>query len=313
MIKRIAFIRFLFLQGLTLSKLPEPLSAASVLSFHDAVELFLVAAADQAGVNCKTDTKFLEYWERIKSSGKDLPSKNAMDRLNRTRVGLKHYGRMPSRIEIEQLRADVTTFLGDATTLVFDVDLSRVDMADLVESARVSERLRHADAYAQSGEYFKAMAGLSLALKEILSTYGTQRIPTGPNPFAFGPNLPTMTLHQQDDNELLYNLTYATRELQTALRIQAMGIDYREYAAFRLIVPDPVRDMNGEIRYLTTEAQEAVTSDDYAACRNFVIKAYLEAARVEDFLETASRHQAINMPRPGSGRTPRFHTWSDPA
>ena len=53
---RLAFIRLLYLQGIEQYRQPRPLSAASILTFHDTTELFLILAADhmQAGPVSRT-------------------------------------------------------------------------------------------------------------------------------------------------------------------------------------------------------------------------------------------------------------------
>lgn len=49
MMKRLAFVQMLFLQGVEQSRLPEPLNVTSVLTLHDASELFLGMAAEKLG------------------------------------------------------------------------------------------------------------------------------------------------------------------------------------------------------------------------------------------------------------------------
>ena len=62
--KRLVFIKYLYTQGLTQSKQSPPLSSASVLSFHDAVELFLHLTLEHVGAS-KKDPSFMEYWDLI--------------------------------------------------------------------------------------------------------------------------------------------------------------------------------------------------------------------------------------------------------
>jgi hypothetical protein len=90
-VQRLAFIRFLYEQGVSQADQPEPLSATAVLSFQDAVETFLRLAAEYRNVNLPTDVKFAEYWTKLQPAlppQTQLPSKNAMDRMNRVRVAL---------------------------------------------------------------------------------------------------------------------------------------------------------------------------------------------------------------------------------
>jgi hypothetical protein len=44
--RRLAFIRLLYQQGVGQSQLPEPLSFSCVLTFHDTIELFVILAAE---------------------------------------------------------------------------------------------------------------------------------------------------------------------------------------------------------------------------------------------------------------------------
>jgi hypothetical protein len=63
----LAFIRMLYQQGIEQARRPEPLSFASLLSFHDSVELFLVLAADHLGASLpRRDPNFLDYWQILR-------------------------------------------------------------------------------------------------------------------------------------------------------------------------------------------------------------------------------------------------------
>jgi hypothetical protein len=103
----LGFIRFLYTQGLEQARQPEPLSATALLSFHDAVELFLILSGEHLHANLSTSINFLEYWDRLAPSlpGKiPLGHKGAMARMNRLRVNLKHHGSIPSESDLEQVR-----------------------------------------------------------------------------------------------------------------------------------------------------------------------------------------------------------------
>jgi hypothetical protein len=161
-VQRLAFARFLYEQGVAQCNQPEPLSATAVLSFQDAVEHLLLLSADHLRINLPSDMKFLQYWERLKPAlpqGESLPSKQAMDRLNRLRVALKHYGTIPSSAAIAQAKADVTTFFTDATSMIFGVGFAAVDMIDLVSREKTVAILRAAHERAEAGDVPDAMAG----------------------------------------------------------------------------------------------------------------------------------------------------------
>lgn len=76
-IRRLVFIRYLYNLGVEQSKKAEPYSWTSVLTFHDAVELFLVLSAEYLGIseNNLKELKFSRYWEIINPKLKEKDKK----------------------------------------------------------------------------------------------------------------------------------------------------------------------------------------------------------------------------------------------
>jgi hypothetical protein len=65
------------------------------------------------------------YWTQIAAQAQvQLPSRNAMGRMNNTRVNYKHHGSFPSATDLDQFRGDVTTFFTDAPQAVFGADFT---------------------------------------------------------------------------------------------------------------------------------------------------------------------------------------------
>ncbi|MEV6831226.1 hypothetical protein [Amycolatopsis sp. NPDC051102] len=62
--RRLAFIRFLYDQSMDQVNQPEPLPATAILSFHDAVELFLRLSAEHLKQNLPSRVDFAEYKDR---------------------------------------------------------------------------------------------------------------------------------------------------------------------------------------------------------------------------------------------------------
>ncbi|MGW6841181.1 hypothetical protein [Streptomyces sp. NPDC054958] len=305
-IQRLAFVRFLHEQGIAQSSQPEPLSAAAVLSFQDAVEHFLLIAADHLKVNLPSSMQFLQYWERLNPSmpvGQELPSKQALDRVNKIRVALKHYGTIPSTQAISQAKADVTTFFTDATQMIFNVDFGTVDMVDLVAREETSKFLHEAHTHAVAGNVIPAMAGLVLAMEELLDYYtgdNQHRRHWPTNPFQFGPKLdryrdPTFPLDTaRPELKQVERLTETVSRIQEAMQVMALGIDYAKYIQFRAISPAIGRYFAGPIRIHFSPAHRSLTLDDYRTSRLFVIESALRATRADATLaRTASHYSAI--------------------
>jgi hypothetical protein len=133
---RLAFIHLLYLQGIEQYRQPRPLSAASILTFHDTTELFLILAADhmQAGPVSR-DSSLLQYWTVLRPrrgfTGVELSGQHGIARLISVRNDLKHLGALPSAEAVDDARSSVTGFLEDNTPKVFGLEFASIDMADL--------------------------------------------------------------------------------------------------------------------------------------------------------------------------------------
>jgi hypothetical protein len=314
-VKRLAFIRFLHEQGVEQSQRPEPLSATALLSFHDAVESFLLLAAEHLNVNISQKTTFDGYWGEIGAVlGAPLPSKAAMRRMNNLRVNLKHHGSFPSGSNVQQAKADVATFLLDASRLVFDVDFTTLDMIDLVTQADAAEKLREADAQARAGDHVEALAWLRQAFDGLLKDYAARKRSggNGMSPYDFGAtpsshqhmlllNARRLTGGRNDTAELASSILETSQEvgalaetiraMQEGMRVLAVGLDYRRYARFTMLAPTVFGTMDGA-RHVAAAPGLQVGDQDYAFCRNFVIEAALHLASMDFDLDLVALWQA---------------------
>jgi hypothetical protein len=243
-IKRLAFIRFLHSQGLEQAARPQPLAATALLSFHDAVEMFLLLAAEHLGVNLNSNTTFDGYWTQIADqTARQLPSRPAMRRMNKSRVNFKHHGSIPSATDLDQFRGDVTTFFTDATRDVFDADFASIDMTALVTQQAALTGIRNAEIRARHGDYVEALASLSKAMDDLLDDYASRkRTGLGTTAFTFGLKdvgealVDVMKTDPQFGSHIVA-LTMAVEAMQQATRVLAMGLDYRRYVRFDMLTP----------------------------------------------------------------------------
>ena len=310
LVKGLAFVRFLYNQGLEQARNPQPLATTALLSFHDAVEMFLGLAADQLGVNLTEHVHFEAYFDQIKQgTGIELPGRRPMRRMNRSRVSLKHHGIFPSPTDLEQFQGDVTTFLTDATQQVFNADFLRLDMIDLVTQQRAVTLLRSAGTQAGQGDYTEALALLSEAFEELLKDYADRKQGTSEfSPYTlwtadrhpmFGPN------HDDEIAERLSRAERALDRMQRAFRVLATGVDYRRYARFELFVPEVVYFFD-EHREVRPVPGLQVGDEEYQFCKQFVIETALHLAAMDFdldlyrvFLEHHQRQQAAANGQPG--------------
>ena len=287
-VKRLAFIRLLYMQGIEQAGRPQPLAATALLAFHDAVEMFLLLAGEYLGVSLSRNVTFDGYFGEIeKGSGMQLPLRAAMRRMNNSRVNFKHHGSIPSSIDQEQFRADVTTFLTDATEMVFRVVFVKVDMIDIVTQQTVIAQLRAAEEYATQRNYVQALALMSEAFDKLLDDYADRkRGRTGSSAYSWWPpayHHPAPPLRVRDHDRALLDRTRrimsALDAMDKSMRVLALGLDYRRYARFQLLVP-PVINASGEGRQLGSSVP-GVGEDEYQFCREFVIEAALHLAELD--------------------------------
>ncbi|MBK3572606.1 hypothetical protein JHN63_01955 [Streptomyces sp. MBT65] len=283
-VQRLAYVRYLYQEGIEQSRQPSPLRARAITSFHDAIENFIGLTAEQLGVELKPRIEFLQYWEALKPAI-ELPGKTEMKRLNDARIALKHNGTFPSDHQIEQAREALVDFFSTVTPKVFGVDFDSVDMTDLVTQPEVTQYLREAQTHADIGDYPMAAAGLSLAFAALLSLYSVDRRRREGGPFSFGPTLdpfdkpPVGLIDGVPHNGRIDKLSRIAEALQNALRTMGLGIDYQDLARFQLLVPTVHGFGMGRLRFSETESLRQLTEEDYDWARHFVIESALQADR----------------------------------
>jgi len=81
-IKRLSFIKDFYKFAREQSKLYSPQNYISILMFHDSVELFIYLSAQFRDINIKTNTNFMEYWQKFEQNGFELTRKADMNKLN---------------------------------------------------------------------------------------------------------------------------------------------------------------------------------------------------------------------------------------
>jgi len=317
----LAFIRLLYQQGIEQTRLPEPLSFASLLTFHDAVELLLVLAADHLGASLpRRDPNFLDYWQILRrtdifTAGVDLSGQPAMDRLNRHRNALKHAGAFPGREAVEDARSSVSSFFENNTPAVFAVEFATIDMADVVPHEPTRGRIKAAAAAEDAGDRMEAMAQLAEAFDELFRPYAGSpfgfagsygfgpTVKAGPGfPIGLGAAMNAVASQLRSNqarglqaigkkaDDQIDQLKEAVAAIQRGMRVIAIGVDYARYNRFEQLTPQVYG--TGEHRRVSAEAGYAPTHDEYEDCVQFVITVALRVAELEADTAQPSWHRA---------------------
>jgi hypothetical protein len=292
-VQRLAFIKYLFNVAVEQSRQPEPLAAASILTFHDSIELFLCLSYEHLGVNKNNNTTFLGHWEMLKPklSGEGLTQKAAMSRLDASRGNLKHKGLLPHKQDIEELRASAMNFFIDNTPLVFDVDFGNISMINLVTYEETRERLKKAEEHEKKGEIEQALIEIGFAFNQLINDYEkTKHSGFGHSPFFFGHDMSfesssNMGLGQEYNpfkdfgfSNFVEKVTESLEAMRKAIEILSLGIDYRQYIRFQQLVPEIFKNAGRSYSYRFRREQKP-SIEDYEFCFNFVIDS---AIRLEE-------------------------------
>jgi len=305
--KRLAFIKYLFELGVVQSRQPEPMSPASILIFHDAIELFNYLACEYHDIDAigkrKPQPEFIDYWDLISLKlGKPLPQKESMKRLNKSRVDLKHYGILPSTLDIENFRGVTIDFFSDSAPMVFGVDFKEISLVDFVSEENARHHLHAAADCLSANNSRDALKNIALAFRFLVDDYENRKsTPYGDSRFRFGEPFDAFVYQSwtearvfgDDGSEKYFEAREFQRNLgkfvervenslyalQDAIRILALGIDYRKYSKFKILTPVVVRDgprwgdQASRYKVVPQELEEQSASpSDVQFCFDFIIE-----------------------------------------
>ena len=313
---QLALIRLLYLHGVEQAAKPEPLSAFSLLAFHDAVELFLVLAADHLNAPLpKGDPKFMDYWFLLRPTdsfidGVNLTAKGRMERLNRNRNSFKHAGAPPGRSAVEDALACTASFFEDNTEPVFGIAFDAIDMADVVPQEDIRRLLKSAAATEAGGDRNEAMADLAEAFGKLFHPYTASRYTA----YGFGQTVQRMhassigmsaamqniagALHRvaqkagapqniklgsagRKIDDSVVQLNDVVMALQRGARVMALGIDVARYNRFEQLTPVVYYYGGvGERQVDSNYHGYSPNREEYDFCVRFVIEVALRVADV---------------------------------
>lgn len=289
-VRRLSFIKYLYQTATSQSKAPPPLNCASILTFHDAVELFLQLASEHLNAGAaKPD--FMAYWELLnkKLDPRDLEQMESMRRLNKARVALKHHGTFPSDLDVEAFRASTTSFFQDNTPLVFGVALDEVSLVAFVNPESARKKLTEAQEQIQAGDTTSAAINIAVGFKEMIADYENRKRSTfGNSPFYFGRQMTFLSSFfmglgrgsASDTERKLADFVDQAKEsieaMQNAIKMLSLGLDYRKFSRFQWLTPRVERMADGQLMVLGGAGESGKPSqDDARFCLNFVIESAL--------------------------------------
>ena len=279
--KRLVFISYLFRVGVEQSHQAEPMNSISLLSFHDAVELFLRLTAEHFDV-AKPDQKFMSYWDVIKPQPDQLLSqRESMRRMNIARVQLKHHGILPSKMDIESFRVSTENFFIENTPLVFKIEFRSISLLDLIHQQNVKSKLFTAQDFMKNNQIKDALTEIAWAFRYMIDEYQKNKWKHRQNsPFFFGGDFAFQnSFFMRQDGKMggfIDKVIEALVPTRDAVRILCLGLDYKKYTKFKMITPYVTRGAGG---YIMQKAEDCEI-EDCEFCFNYVVES---AIRLQDF------------------------------
>ena len=288
--KRLVLIKYMFDKALEQSYKPYPASQLSLLTFHDAIELFLYLAYEKAGGTKSPDKiTFMGYWDLINGKlEKEITRKVSMDKLNKARGLLKHRGNLPSDSDIEEFRINSKNFFEENTKIVFGAEFSELSLIDLIDHKEVKNNLKEAEMLKDSNleeAFYKA----AIAFNQLINDYKIKRVW---NRGFYGSSLTESISFfrdfnsKADQNNIKFNdlsnfahqMEKSIEYVDTALTIISLGINYRKYDKFTFLTPKINKRL--ERRFPVKIGEDNLNKEDVQFCIDFVIES---AIAIQEF------------------------------
>jgi hypothetical protein len=262
---------------------PPPFSFDSINRLHDAAEMFLALAAQVHGVAIPRD--FMGYWDGLEGKlGRPISYRANMQKFNKVRVNLKHYGIEPAAMGISDAKMTVSALLQDECPALFGVALEDVSLTSFVTCAEARALLESAETSWTAGELIEGMADLSQAFAALIRDY-EQRKMLGHNVSVFD-NTQDMTFespihrHVSDAGQKRFDEKVITslKDLDFAVMLLGLGVDFRRYGKFKALTPKITRMASGRRRIFVPSGKPLPIPLEFEFCRDFVVTTAIHLA-----------------------------------
>lgn len=280
--KRLAVIKQLYLHGIEQSYAAEPMNGFSILSFHDSVEMFMKLCAEQKNVRIDRNVNFGDYFVKLPA----LQCNATMTNLNSKRINLKHYGTLPSKLDIEISRANVTDFFEQNTPVFFEIEFNGISLISLIRYETVREYMDKALSEFASNNFKDSITNSQISFRELMwchekeNTKNYEPLLGKSHDFTFYSSFFLKLGLGRDFDRFIDNICESLPEIEEKVNIIGLGIDYKQYRKFRLLSPHIQQwhqeDGNKYEVYINEHDRRICNERNAQFCFNFVIDAALK-------------------------------------
>jgi len=275
LLKRLSFIKYLYIIASEQSDKPEPLCNTSILTFHDSLELFLQLACEHNNIDtAKTD--FMGYFSLLKKEV-NLTQTETMKRFNQVRVSLKHHGTMATKADLNSFKVSCQNFFIENTKTVFDIDFDIISFIDLVSYIKTRDHLLLAENKMKIKDYGEAINEITLAFWEMIAEYKEGKIERyGKVPIYFFTNdfgfrtQADMFIDSKNIRGFSQYVKDSLESIEKILDILTLGINYQKFTKFHLMTPNFTRTFGGG--FLNKWQDIGYNNENVKWCFDFVIE-----------------------------------------
>ncbi len=286
-LERLGFVRFLYDDSVGRASAPEPTRSAALLTLHDSLELFLGAAWTAQNIT-QAGREFLQLFDALAAAISGIEGRGLLERLNKARVGLKHYGNQPSARQVAMFVAEAGAFFATNTPLIFGIPFEEVSIAHLVVNEKVRAALSRAEQEMSAGDGDKAVFFVSTAWNELMWAFEKARLhhyPLFNDPLGESYSLaePFKTSGGRGDqlSDHLASLDTRIRWLARAVMVMALNLDFESYRRFERVASWPHRDDEGNIVTVSGRGEQNLSIEEAREHFNLVLDAAIRIQAVQ--------------------------------
>jgi hypothetical protein len=270
-------IKGLYNLGRVQSEDQGPLSVAAILTFHDALELWLRLASEHLDVVINSQD-LMQYWDTLGNKlGSPLPGKERMRRLNKARVNLKHYGIMPSTQDVHELRDATASFLQEATSQVFQLSFTDLSLIDLVADKQIASLLMEASEGLKACRLKDAMDALAKGFYCLRTYLGDDivRVPGRPPIHVYRRSPPRFRRADREGSlpDYAEHVERSIDELRSRVSMLELGVDMSRFRRFSPFVPEVMQTGDGKLHVMRGPSRPALEAneDEARQCFDFLL------------------------------------------
>lgn len=157
--KRVVVARHLFHLASEQARTNRCMAAfAAIILLQDAVETFLLAAAEHLSLEIREQISFVGLFDAVEAGSPGSKGfRMGLIRANRTRVQGKHHAVQPDRSEVDESIALTGRFLSEASERIFGRSFWSMSLLDEIDNHEVKVLLDQAEVSFGAGDYAKTL------------------------------------------------------------------------------------------------------------------------------------------------------------